>query len=61
MYDANGRELTDADLDESYGRVSPIKWDGKRVSLYHYVLTRKYPCTVGCFRGTPLRQRLSRP
>jgi YHYH protein len=53
MYDANGRELTDADLDECHGRTSPVDWDGRRVSVYHYVLTREYPYTVGCFRGTP--------
>ncbi|MDO8534552.1 MAG: hypothetical protein Q7S17_07415 [Xanthobacteraceae bacterium] len=23
--------------------------------MYHYVLTREYPYTVGCFRGTLLR------
>lgn len=23
--------------------------------MYHYVLTREYPYTVGCFRGTPVR------
>jgi hypothetical protein len=21
--------------------------------MYHYVLTREYPYTIGCFRGTP--------
>ena len=30
-YGANGRELTDADLDECHGRVSEIMWDGRRV------------------------------
>ncbi len=53
MYDAGGRELTDADLDACHGRVSSVAWDGEIVSLYHYVLTREYPYTVGCFRGTP--------
>jgi hypothetical protein len=51
MYDENGRELTNADLDECHGRVSRIIWDGKPVEMYHYVLTREYPYTVGCFRG----------
>jgi YHYH protein len=51
MYDENGRELTNADLDECHGRVSRILWDGKPVEIYHYVLTREYPYTVGCFRG----------
>ncbi len=53
-YDAQGRELTDADLDECHGRTSEILWDGRRVVMYHYVLTREYPYTLGCFRGTPM-------
>jgi len=57
MYDENGRELTNADLDECHGRVSRIEWDGKEVAMYHYVLTREYPYTVGCFRGTPVRMQ----
>jgi hypothetical protein len=55
MYDENGRELTNADLDECHGRTSRILWEGKEVSMYHYVLTREYPYTIGCFRGTPQR------
>lgn len=55
MYDERGRELTNADLDECHGRVSRMKWEGKEVSMYHYVLTREYPYTIGCFRGTPQR------
>jgi hypothetical protein len=54
LYDANGRELTDADLDACHGRTSEVLWDGKRTSIYHYVLTREYPYTLGCFRGTPV-------
>jgi hypothetical protein len=54
MYDALGRELTDADLDACHGRVSEVPWDGERQRLYHYVLTREYPYTVGCFHGTPV-------
>lgn len=61
MYDANGRELTDADLDACHGRVSEIEWDGRRVNIYHYVLTREYPYTVGCFRGTPVHVPHARP
>ena len=52
MFDAQGRELTNADLDECHGRTSRIVWDGKEVDMYHYVLTREYPYTVGCFRGS---------
>jgi len=55
MYDENGKELTNADLDECHGRVSRISWDGTQVNMYHYVLTREYPYTVGCFRAVPVR------
>jgi hypothetical protein len=54
-YDANGRELTNADLDACHGRVSEVDWNGRRQSVYHYVLTREYPYTIGCFIGTPAR------
>jgi hypothetical protein len=59
IYDAAGNELTDADLDACHGRVGTVMWNGGRTSVYHYVLTRDYPYTIGCFRGTPLR--LPRP
>lgn len=52
-YDASGRELTTADLDECHGTTSKILWDGDEVEMYHYVLTRDYPYTIGCFRGVP--------
>lgn len=55
MRGADGRELTNADLDECHGTTSPVMWDGKLVTMYHYVATREYPYTVGCFRGTPLQ------
>jgi YHYH protein len=57
MYDANGKEYTDADLDACHGITSAIEWNGKMVTMYHYVLTREYPYTVGCFRGTPVLHR----
>jgi hypothetical protein len=52
--DANGKELTNADLDECHGTTSPVLWDGQTVDMYHYVATRAYPYTVSCFRGTPV-------
>lgn len=55
MFDENGKELTNADLDECHGRVSPVMWDGKKVNMYHYVMTREYPYTVGCYRGTAVK------
>lgn len=53
-YDENGRELTSDDLDECHGRTSVVEWEGKNVSMYHYVITRDYPYSIGCFRGTPV-------
>jgi len=50
-YDDDGKEISNDDLDECHGRTSAILWDGKRVNMYHYVLTREYPYTVGCFWG----------
>ena len=53
-YDANGVELSTDDLDECHGMTSPIIWNGKLVSMYHYVLTRDFPYSISCFRGTPV-------
>ena len=52
MYDANGHEITNSDLDACHGTTSEIEWNGKKVNMYHYVLTREYPYTIGCFKGT---------
>jgi hypothetical protein len=60
-YDSTGKELTTSALDECHGITSPITWDGKEVAMYHYVLTRDYPYTVGCFRGTPTYVPLPSP
>jgi hypothetical protein len=57
LYDAQGRKLTDADLDECHGRASEVERNGKRQKIYHYVLTRGYPYTIGCYRGTPVQAR----
>jgi len=54
-YDKNGKELTTADLDVCHGTTSPISWEGKTVNMYHYVMTRDFPNTIACFRGTPTR------
>lgn len=59
IYDSDGRELTNNDLDECHGRTSEVEWDGEQRSIYHYVLTREYPYTIGCFRGSPVHGRQS--
>jgi hypothetical protein len=57
----DGRELTNADLDICHGHTHAIQWDGKTVVMYHYHATREYPYTLGCFRGTPVRDRPKGP
>jgi len=54
-YDKDGNELTTADLDECHGTTSQIEWEGRAVTMYHYVLTRDFPYSVSCFRGKPTR------
>ncbi len=49
-----GRIMHDSDLDTCHGTTRPVTWDGKLVTMYHYVLTPEYPYTIGCFRGTPV-------
>jgi hypothetical protein len=57
-YDDRGREITNADLDECHGRIAPVMWNGQRTTMYHYVMTREYPYTLGCFRGKPVTARV---
>jgi len=52
--DAQGREITNADLDACHGRVGPVRIDGRIVSTYHYRFTLEFPYTIGCFRGMPV-------
>jgi hypothetical protein len=55
--DARGSEYTNADLDACHGLTSQITWDGKTVTMYHYVMTREFPYSLGCFHGTPVTTR----
>jgi len=48
---ADGKEITNAQLDECHGMTSPVLWNGKIQNVYHYVLNSEYPYSVGCFRG----------
>lgn len=50
--DTKGNLPTDADLDACHGRTSPVMWNGKLTSVYHYDATLEYPYTLGCFHGT---------
>jgi hypothetical protein len=51
---AQGRYLTTEDLDECHGITSTITEDGKSVTTYHYVMTKDFPYSASCFRGTPI-------
>ena len=50
--DSAGNTLSTADLDACHGITSNVEWDGKTVSLYHYVVTNDFPYTLGCYMGT---------
>ena len=52
--DRNGRLLTNASLDACHGRTSRVRFGGRRQRIYHYVATREYPYTVGCYPGKPI-------
>jgi len=48
---ADGKEITNAQLDECHGMTSPVLFNGKVQNIYHYVLNSEYPYSIGCFRG----------
>jgi hypothetical protein len=50
-YGSDGKELTNADLDECHGHTHNLEWDGRAVEMYHYHATHEFPYMVGCFRG----------
>jgi hypothetical protein len=50
-----GNILTTDDLDECHGISSEITLDGKRVKMYHYVMTQDFPYSISCFRGTAVK------
>ena len=53
---SGGKELSNSSLDECHGHTHEIVWDAKAQTMYHYHMTRAYPYTLGCFRGTPAGQ-----
>jgi hypothetical protein len=44
----------DRQLDPCHGTTSPVAWNGRVMSIYHYVATLEYPYTLGCFHGRPI-------
>ena len=57
----DGKVLTTQDLDECHGMTSEITLDGKKVNVYHYVLTPDYPYSISCFKGTPVKLGAAAP
>jgi len=53
--DADGKLVTNAQLDECHGMVGEVMFNGELQTMYHYRLNNEYPYAVGCFRGTPVR------
>ena len=50
-----GKALRSRDLDGCHGHRHRVTLNGRRSAAYHYHLTRDFPHTLGCFRGTPTR------
>lgn len=50
---ADGKVITNAQLDECHGMVSEVMFNGTKQKIYHYVLNNEYPYSIGCFRGMP--------
>jgi hypothetical protein len=48
----SGKILTTGDLDSCHGITSPVVWNGRLTSIYHYVSTYDFPYTLGCYRGS---------
>ena len=48
---ADGKEITNTQLDECHGMTSPVLFNGKIQNIYHYVLNSEFPYAIGCFRG----------
>ncbi|HST24773.1 MAG TPA: YHYH protein [Gaiellaceae bacterium] len=52
---AGGNAVSSAQLDLCHGTTSVVPWRGRRVRMYHYVMTQDFPYSLNCFRGTPVR------
>jgi hypothetical protein len=52
---AGGKTVATAGLDACHGSTSVVPWRGRKVRMYHYVMTRDFPYSISCFRGTPVR------
>lgn len=53
LHGEDGHELDSSRLDACHGHTHSVMWDGHPRTIYHYHLTRDFPYSVGCLRGTP--------
>ncbi len=54
-FDAAGKKISNADLDECHGTTGPVRINGQVTQTYHYRFTYEYPYTIGCFKGQRVR------
>lgn len=57
LHGDGGKELTNADLDACHGHKHAVLWNGKVQEIYHYHMTREYPYSVGCFKGSQVNRQ----
>lgn len=53
----DGRDATNADLDECHGRETTVAIDGAATTTYAYWMTAEYPYSLGCFWGTEVASK----
>lgn len=58
---SDGSYYATNDLDICHGISSTITWDGKQVSMYHYVMTADYPYSIGCLKGSSAQASAAAP
>jgi hypothetical protein len=56
-----GKKLSNSDLDACHGHSHQLIWDGVPQKIYHYHLTKEYPYTLSCFRGTVNSKQMQKP
>lgn len=55
---SGNKKIVTNDLDECHGMTSQIVLDGKKKTMYHYVMTDDFPYSVSCFRGKPVSMQV---
>ena len=57
MREADGKLITNADLDQCHGRKEDVSVDGRQYD-YAYRLTMEYPYIMGCYKGLVTRETM---